>query len=158
LHPWAAACVTKGMKLGVICFLWISFYGMAQTDTVRVIHIKKEKTTEERADSSEIFTIADEAAEFPGGISALVHYLGSRIRIESVSENCRGRINVRLKFTVEKDGSLSNISVQDRDSCFSGLQANTVQVLSSMPVWKPARHLGKTVRSYYTLPLRIRVN
>lgn len=64
-------------------------------------------------------------------------------------------IVVRLKFVVEKDGSFTDIQVIDDKQ---GVGREAIRVLKSMPSWKPAQHNGKTVRSNFTLPIKIRVN
>ena len=70
----------------------------------------------------------------------------------------KGNVNevtVRLRFVVEKDGSFSDIKVLDDKN---GLGKEAIRVLKSMPYWKPAQHNGMTVRSMFTLPIKIRVN
>lgn len=64
-------------------------------------------------------------------------------------------VTVRLRFVVEKDGSFSDIKVIDDKQ---GLGKEAVRVLKSMPQWQPAQHNGMTVRSMFTLPIKIRVN
>lgn len=62
---------------------------------------------------------------------------------------------VKLKFVVEKDGSFTDIKVVEDKH---GLGNEAVRVLKSMPKWKPAQHNGRTVRSQFTLPIKVRVN
>lgn len=64
-------------------------------------------------------------------------------------------IVVKLRFVVELDGSFTDIKVLD-DRLGMGNEA--IRVLKTMPKWKPAEHNGKTVRSVFTLPIKIRVN
>lgn len=62
---------------------------------------------------------------------------------------------VKLRFVVEKDGSFTDIKIiEDK----FGLGNEAVRVLKSMPKWKPAQHNGATVRSIFTLPIKVRVN
>lgn len=62
---------------------------------------------------------------------------------------------VKLKFVVEKDGSFTDIKIiEDKH----GLGNEAVRVLKSMPKWKAAQHNGKTVRSMFTLPIKVKVN
>lgn len=62
---------------------------------------------------------------------------------------------VKLKFVVEKDGSFTDIKiVEDK----FGLGNEAVRVLKSMPKWKAAQHNGRTVRSQFTLPIKVKVN
>ncbi len=62
---------------------------------------------------------------------------------------------VKLKFVVEKDGSFTDIQIIDDKF---GLGNEAVRVLKTMPKWKAAQHNGKSVRSIFTLPIRIKVN
>jgi len=62
---------------------------------------------------------------------------------------------VKLKFVVEKDGSFTDIKiVEDKH----GLGNEAIRVLKSMPKWKAAQHNGRTVRSQFTLPIKVKVN
>ena len=62
---------------------------------------------------------------------------------------------VKLKFVVEKDGSFTDIQVIDDKH---GLGNEAIRVLNSMPKWKPAQHNGITVRSMFTLPIKVKIN
>lgn len=64
-------------------------------------------------------------------------------------------IIVRLRFVVEKDGSFTDIRVLNDKH---GLGNEAIRVLKTMPKWQPAQHNGTTVRSMFTLPIKIRVN
>lgn len=62
---------------------------------------------------------------------------------------------VKLKFVVEKDGSFTDIKiVEDKH----GLGNEAIRALKSMPKWKAAQHNGRTVRSQFTLPIKVKVN
>lgn len=62
---------------------------------------------------------------------------------------------IKLRFVVEKDGSFTDIQIiEDK----FGLGNEAVRVLKSMPKWKPAQHNGTSVRSIFTLPIKVRVN
>ena len=62
---------------------------------------------------------------------------------------------IRLRFVVELDGSLTNITVLE-DKYNMGNEA--VNVLKKMPKWKAAQHNNTTVRSMFTLPIKIKIN
>lgn len=62
---------------------------------------------------------------------------------------------VKLRFVVEKDGSFTDIQVLEDKF---GLANEAIRVLKSMPKWKAAQHNGKTVRSMFTLPIKVKVN
>src|SRR5690554_4033631 len=65
-------------------------------------------------------------------------------------------IALRLRFIVEKNGDISNIQSVGKDNKL--LTNEAIRVLASMPNWNPAQNDGETVRSTFTLPIRIRIN
>lgn len=64
-------------------------------------------------------------------------------------------ISVKLRFVVEKDGSFTDIQILDDKY---GLGNEAIRVLKSMPKWKAAQHNGRTVRSMFTLPIKVKIN
>lgn len=64
-------------------------------------------------------------------------------------------IVVRLRFVVEKDGSFSNIQVLNDTY---GIGNEAIRVIKQMPKWQPAKHNNQTVRSMFTLPIKIKIN
>jgi len=57
-----------------------------------------------------------------------------------------------IKFVVEKDGTLSDFSVV-RGNPYIGL--NIIEVLKTMPKWRPAKQHDKLVRSSFTWSVKI---
>ena len=58
---------------------------------------------------------------------------------------------VMLTFIVEKDGSISNVTVvRSRGEL---LDAEAVRVVKGMPKWTPGMQGGKPVRTKFTLPI-----
>lgn len=64
--------------------------------------------------------------------------------------NTTDKVTVRLKFTVEKDGTFSDIEILNDEF---GIGNEAVRVLKTMPAWNPAVHEGKNVRSKFVLPI-----
>ena len=59
---------------------------------------------------------------------------------------------VICRFVVEKDGSLSNITVVR--SLDNSDDKEAVRIIKKMPKWIPGKLNGKVVRVYYTLPIK----
>src|SRR6218665_575889 len=154
MHPCANGCrYREYAPLPPLLFIDPSFPVPAKRGRQHCYHSHKKEPAPVK-----VYTVAEEPAEFPGGASALFHSLRKQMQVGTISPQCGGCITIRLSFTVEKDGSTSHISVQDRHCCFSNIEASLMQGFSAMPKWKPARMHGEVVRCYYTLPIRIRVN
>lgn len=103
------------------------------------------------SNNTKIYAQVDEPAAFPGGQGALFSWLTSNIRYpESAQQNgVSGRVIV--KFVVERDGSISNVTIAkgvDRD-----LDQEAVRVVKRMPTWIPGKSNGQMVRTYFTLPI-----
>ena len=92
-----------------------------------------------------------EDAEFPGGMEAMYKYIADNLKYPQLAleNNIQGRVYVG--FTVEVDGSISNVRVLRDIGGGCGQAAKCV--VESMPKWKPGKQGGKVVRSQYNLPI-----
>lgn len=123
------------------------------TKAVTVVEEKpKEEPKVEKPQPEKIFEAVEQPAEFPGGRSALAKWLSNNLRYPEVAQanNIQGRVVV--KFTVEKDGSISNPTVVrgvDKD-----LDREAIRVVKKMPRWNAGKNNGVAVRSYFNLPDR----
>jgi len=99
----------------------------------------------------QIFTTVDEMPEFPGGRPAMGKFMAKHLRYprSAVSGNVEGKVVVR--FIVETDGSLSDITIQE--SVNPDCDAETLRVVGKMPRWNAGRHQGAAAACYYSLPV-----
>lgn len=97
---------------------------------------------------------ADDSPEFPGGIVAMMEYVKANLKYpeRALNEKISGRCAV--KFTVNPDGSLSDITVLDGIKACPECEAEAIRVVQSMPKWKPGKIAGKPVALYYNLPIK----
>ena len=95
--------------------------------------------------------VVEQMPSFPGGPQALLDYLSEHINYpEGYEETCvQGR--VVITFVVEKDGSLSDITVVK--SLEKAFDEEAVRAVKSMPNWIP----GTPVRVKYTVPVTFRL-
>lgn len=105
----------------------------------------------EKPKEEEIFVAVEQQAEFPGGLPALMKWLGNNIRYPEAAQlnDIQGRVIV--KFVVEKDGSIGAADIVkgvDKD-----LDREAIRVVKKMPKWQPGKNNGVAVRSYFTLPV-----
>ncbi len=126
------------------------------TKAVTVVEEKpKEEPKVEKPQPEKIFEAVEQPAEFPGGRSALAKWLNNNLRYPEVAQanNIQGRVVV--KFTVEKDGSISNPTVVrgvDKD-----LDREAIRVVKKMPRWNAGKNNGVAVRSYFNLPVNFKL-
>lgn len=99
----------------------------------------------------EVFMVVEKMPEFPGGEDALYKYLGKKIRHTQCSKQSNISGKLYVQFIVEKDGSISNITVPRGLGC--GLDEMAAKAVRKMPKWSPGEQRGKPVRVKYTLPV-----
>lgn len=133
--------------------------GSDNADKFKAVHeqvvVKEPEPEKAKPKEEEIFVAVEQQAEFPGGQGALMKFLSNNIRYpESAQQNdIQGRVIV--KFVVEKDGSIGNVTVVkgvDRD-----LDREAIRVVKKMPRWQPGKNNGVAVRSYFNLPVIFRL-
>lgn len=102
--------------------------------------------------TEEPLTIAEQMPEFPGGTEALYAYLGENIQYPDKAKQEKTEGTVYVKFIIEKDGSIGEITVPK--GIGDGCDEESRRVVSKMPNWSPGVHKGKTVRVVFNLPIR----
>ena len=100
----------------------------------------------------EIFTIVEHHAEYPGGEQALLNFFRSNIQYPAIAQEEGIMGTVMLRFVVEKDGSVGDVKVVK--SVHPACDKEAVRVVKKLKKFKPARHNGKPVRSWVTMPVR----
>lgn len=93
--------------------------------------------------------------QFPGGSDSLKSYMRRNINYPETDMERKIQGRVVVSFVVEKDGSLSNITVISPLS--PSLDREAVRVVRSMPRWTPAMQNGNTVRTRMSLPVSYRI-
>lgn len=105
---------------------------------------------------NKVYDFVQQMPEFPGGQAELMKYLNNNINYPQIAieNNIQGRVTVR--FTVGKDGSVTNIVVlQGPDE---SLNQEAVRLVRSMPKWIPGKYNGRTVNVNYNLPVVFKLN
>ena len=107
-------------------------------------------------ENSKIFgAIEEEMASFPGGPAACMKFIADNLRYPKECQEGAASGRVILGFTVNEDGSLSDIKVMR--SITPTLDEEAIRVVRSMPKWNPAKQNGKAVKTKYTLPVVFRL-
>ena len=93
--------------------------------------------------------------EFPGGDKAFNQYLLNNLRYPSKAKKNNIHGLVKLSFTVEPDGSLTNIKI------VTGLDKScnkeALRVIKNMPKWIPGKKEGKDVAGKFILPIKFSI-
>ncbi len=131
----------------------------------------------------DVMTVVDEVPEFKGGMQELFKWLGENIKYPKNAKENGDEGTAYIGFVIEKDGSISNISVKRSAKQTSidtiqqidpvtyvsrtkivqnirgeDLDDEAIRVIAIMPKWKPGKHKGKAVRVAYTLPIKFKLS
>lgn len=77
-----------------------------------------------------------------------------RYPVSAKENNCEGRVLIR--FEVREDGTVHVLSVQKRSGC-PELDNEAKRMITSMPLWRPAKLNGQPVDYTMTLPVIFRL-
>lgn len=110
----------------------------------------------EEEEEEVVFKVVEQNPEFPGGVQALMKYLGENVKYPVIAQENGIQGKVVCQFTVNKDGSVVDVEVV-RSAGDASLDKEAVRVIKSMPKWHPGKQRGKAVRVRYTLPVNFRL-
>lgn len=106
--------------------------------------------TKPQVNVNEVYTSVDQQAEYPGGMNALRKFLSDNFDVE-VMEGGEGTLRAKIKFVVERDGSVSQVQVSEKSGS-RDFDNEAVRVVKKLKKWSPAKKDGQNVRSWYTVP------
>lgn len=90
---------------------------------------------------------------YPGGIRKFYDFLGANLKYPKVAVEKNIQGTLYLTFTVEKDGSLTDIKTEGRKLGY-GTEEEAIRVLKLAKKWNPGQLAGKPVRTQYNLPIK----
>ena len=111
-------------------------------------------TKEWRSDATEstqVFQMVETTAEFPGGRSAWLSYLGDNLQYPKKLKKEKVSGQVIAKVFVDPTGVVSNVEIVK--SLHPLLDEEVVRVIKGSPKWKPATQNGKTVQMTFNQPI-----
>lgn len=109
----------------------------------------KEEVVEEEAIP---FQLVEEKPSFNGGdANEFSKWVNSKLQYPEIAKENGVQGRVTLQFTVNPDGSVSNVKVLR--SVDSSLDKEAVRVVSMSPKWKPGKQRDRAVKVTYTFPV-----
>lgn len=109
----------------------------------------EEETIEEEAIP---FQLVEEKPSFNGGdANEFSKWVNSRLVYPEIAKENGVQGRVTLQFTVNADGSVSNVKVLR--GVDSSLDKEAVRVVSNSPKWKPGKQRDRAVKVTYTFPV-----
>ena len=125
------------------------------SDVERILEIPKEEQLaipqEESDHSEQVYTEAETAPQFPGGVTELIRFIYKNIEYPSVALKQRIEGRVWCSFIVNKDGSISGVEIEK--GVYSFLDDEALRVLKLMPNWLPGKKDDEPVRVKVYVPI-----
>jgi protein TonB len=110
-----------------------------------------EDYTVEEEEAEEVFLFVEEAPHPVGGFETFYKEVASRISYPPMARRMGIEGKVYLQFIIDKDGSLTNMTVLKGIGI--GCDEEAVRVLSECPKWEPGKQRGKPVKVKMALPI-----
>ncbi len=115
--------------------------------------IKQEPPVHEEV--NKVFDVVEQMPSFPGGNAALMAYLSNNVKYPVVAQENGVQGRVIVSFVVERDGSITDVTVVR--SVDPSLDREAQRVVRSMPHWNPGKQNGSAVRVKYNVPVSFRL-
>ena len=93
---------------------------------------------------------------FPGGEEKLLAYIADSIQYPFVAKRTNTQGKVYVKFMVDTDGKVSEVSTIRSIDYFLGKEA--VRVIQTLPDWTPATQCGKKINIMVSLPVNFKLD
>lgn len=114
--------------------------------------IEGAKIVDKPVDTKEIHTSVDVEADYGnGGLNGFRAKVAENFDSEAVQGE--GMLTTTVKFVVETNGTVSQVKATGSNPDFN---REAERVVRSIKGWKPAKKGGVNVRSYYSLPLKMK--
>lgn len=119
--------------------------------------IDSQETHTSQNSQKSVFAAVDVIPCFPGGREAEIDFILKNLRypIDAIHDRIR-QGEVWIKFVVEKDGSITNISIYK--DARGGFGDEAMNLVKWMPKWIPGTKRGKPVSMKVIMPFRFGLN
>ncbi|MDR2824071.1 MAG: energy transducer TonB [Prevotellaceae bacterium] len=128
--------------------------GYQHPDEVKKIEVFIEKAPE----PEKIEIVPERRPEFPGGDKEMYSLINDNLRYPQIAIDNRIQGTATIRFVVEKDGSVSDVTLLRGFNEPCNKEAMRVIKLMGMQKWVPGRNgKGDAVRAYFTIPVKFKL-
>jgi periplasmic protein TonB len=110
-----------------------------------------QNNTQEAHSTEEIFYIVEQEPTFPGGEEAMMVFIKKNVLYPESAIIGGQEGKVYVSFVVERDGSISNVTIVRGVS--PELDNEALRVVKMMPNWIPGIDHARIVRTIVTIPI-----
>lgn len=98
---------------------------------------------------------ATEAEKFQCFNQQIMKHIGKNFKFPEMAKQMGIQGKVYVNFVIEKDGSISNVTIAR--SVDKLIDDEAIRVIKKLPKFKPAKQRGKPVRMQYTVPINAKL-
>lgn len=112
--------------------------------------------TQNKEESTETvpFMMVEVKPTFQGeGPNKFSQWIGQNLKYPEAAKTAKKEGRVMLQFSVDTDGSITDIKVLRNDSGSKELEEEALRVVGSSPKWEPGKDKGKAVKVQYIFPV-----
>ncbi|MCC8153309.1 MAG: energy transducer TonB [Tannerellaceae bacterium] len=131
--------------IGILCVFSLSATHKKGIDSIKSAWQEGDK----------VYQVVDGMPRYPGGENEMLKYIATNTIYPETAKNAGEQGRVVISYTVEKDGSISDIQVVRGIS--EDLNQEAIRLVKEMPTWEPGTNKGEIVRVRYTLPIIFRL-
>ena len=103
-----------------------------------------------------VFFIVEEMPEFPGGEEELLKFVTENTKYPEVAKEKKIQGKVFVQFVINKDGNVEDVKLAKGVDPL--LDEAAIDVVKSMPQWKPGTQRGQAVKVSYTIPVNFKLD
>lgn len=96
-----------------------------------------------------------ELPEFPGGMGALMAFIGGNLKYPDAALRAELQSRVFVSFTIDERGKVKNAKIMEPN--FPSLDEEALRVVNLLSKWKPGRKEGEVQAVGFTLPVTFRI-
>ena len=150
-NPWQSLRALALLPVGALALMAFAHPSVNNLESTTTLHVVVTDTLH----SDKTYDVVEQMPEFPGGIQALINWIGENMSYPQscIDQNIEGRVVV--SFIVDRTGQVRDAVVVR--SVAPELDAEALRVVSSMPNWIPGMHDGKPVNVKYAIPLNFKI-
>ena len=117
---------------------------------------QNKKTANSAPDKKGIYEHVEQMPEFPGGDREFLKFVQENLRypIEAQKKGIQG--TVRIRFVVEKDGSIGEVQITR--SLDPECDQAAAEAIKKSPKWIPGKAKGQDVSVWYNIPVRFELS
>ncbi|MCQ2973717.1 MAG: energy transducer TonB [Bacteroidales bacterium] len=101
------------------------------------------------------FVVVENMPEFKGGDKALIKYIAENVKYPEKAKQNDIQGKVFIKFVVNEKGKVTNVELLKGIDPL--LDKAAIDVVSSLPDWKPGRQSGKNVKVSLQVPINFKI-